>query len=113
MYLCLYYKYRRACFKLIFTLHLIDFIVKFGRKLTVKTFRGRTFLHWRHNYIPLCFFDQDLVRQAVGGRFVEDAVLFKSQDRLDAVDGGRVVPRALDGACGRRQALIHHHHLGS
>lgn len=43
---------------------------------------------------------------------MEDGVLFKSQYRLYAMDRGRVVPRALDGACGGRQALIHHHDLG-
>lgn len=72
-----------------------------------------TFLQWAHNYIPLGLFDQDFLCHAVRTRFVEDGVLFKSQYRVYAVDGGRVVPRALDGACGGRQALIHHHHLGS
>lgn len=74
------------------------------------------FLHRGHNYIPVALrvFAQDFFCHAVGGCLVEDGVLFKSQYRLYAVDGGRVVPRALDGACGGRQALIHHHHhLGS
>lgn len=43
---------------------------------------------------------------------MEDGVLFKPKDRLYAVDCGRVAPGALDGACGGRQALIHHHDLG-
>lgn len=44
---------------------------------------------------------------------MEDGVLLKSQDRLYAVNGGRVVPGNLDGARGGRQALLRHHHLGS
>lgn len=90
----------------------VIWILKNRKRLTVKTFRGGTFLHWGHNYTLLGFFHRNFVCDAVGGRFTEDGVFFESQYRLYAVDGGRVVPRDLDGACGGRQALVHHHHLG-
>lgn len=82
------------------------------RKLTVETFWGVTLLHRGHNYIPVVL-SRDFTCQTVGGWFLEDGVLLKSQYRLYAVDGGRVVPGNLDGAHGGRQALLRHHHLGS
>lgn len=81
-------------------------------RLTVEGFWVVTFLHWSYNYIPVALRIFDFFCHAVRGWFVEDGVLFKSQYRIYAVDCGRVASRAVHGACGGRQALIHHHHLG-
>lgn len=65
------------------------------------------FLHGGYSDVPvaLALFAQRLVGHAVGGCPVEDAVIFKSQYRLYAVDSG-LVPRTLDEPC--RRGLVHH-----